>query len=236
MRKEKLCFLYVFSKKTHNFAPSTISKPHNGCLSNLTNNEPMIQFITRSSKSFSFEQSAEIALKEGCKWIQLRMKPEVSDEEFAKTAKAIRELCNQYHAYFIIADRVHLVKEVKADGVFLANGDMSVEEARSILGPRYIISGKAHNFDEVKGLYEEGADHVGVGIHHANDEQSYSDIVKQMEEEHIPTTLFAYGDFTPDDVAEIKRAGVREIAISSRRLKGDEEQRKERVDEFVEAL
>lgn len=196
----------------------------------------MIQFITRSSKSFSFEQSAEMALKEGCKWIQLRMKPEVSDEDFVKTAKAIRELCNQYHAYFILADRVHLVKEVKADGVFLANGDMSVEEARSILGPRYIISGKAHNFDEVKELYEEGVDHVGVGIHHANGEESYGDILRQMDDENIPTTLFAYGDFAPEDVEDIKKEGVREIAISSRRLKGDEEQRKERIDEFVETL
>ncbi len=196
----------------------------------------MIQFITRSSKSFSYEQSAEIALKEGCKWIQLRMKPEVSDEEFTQTANAIRELCNQYHAYFVLADRVHLVKEVKADGVFLANGDMSVEEARSILGPRYIISGKAHNFDEVKELYEEGADHVGVGVHHASNEESYGDILRQMDEEHIPTTLFAYGDFSPEDVADIRKEGIREIAISSRCLKGDEEERKERIDKFVGKL
>ncbi len=196
----------------------------------------MIQFITRSSKSFSYEQSAEIALKEGCKWIQLRMKPEVSDEEFTQTANAIRELCNQYHAYFVLADRVHLVKEVKADGVFLANGDMSVEEARSILGPRYIISGKAHNFGEVKELYEEGADHVGVGVHHASNEESYGDILRQMDEEHIPTTLFAYGDFSPEDVADIRKEGIREIAISSRCLKGDEEERKERIDKFVGKL
>lgn len=164
------------------------------------------------------------------------MKPEVSDEEFTQTAKAIRELCNQYHAYFVLADRVHLVKEVKADGVFLANGDMSVEEARSILGPRYIISGKAHNFGEVKELYEEGADHVGVGVHHASNEESYGDILRQMDEEHIPTTLFAYGDFSPEDVADIRKEGIREIAISSRCLKGDEEERKERIDKFVGKL
>ncbi len=164
------------------------------------------------------------------------MKPEVSDEEFTQTANAIRELCNQYHAYFVLADRVHLVKEVKADGVFLANGDMSVEEARSILGPRYIISGKAHNFGEVKELYEEGADHVGVGVHHASNEESYGDILRQMDEEHIPTTLFAYGDFSPEDVADIRKEGIREIAISSRCLKGDEEERKERIDKFVGKL
>ena len=196
----------------------------------------MIQFITRSSKSFSYEQSAEIALKEGCKWIHLRMNADVTDEEFIKTATSIRELCNEYHAYFIIADRVHLVKEVKADGVFLANGDMSVEEARNVLGPRYIISGKAHNFDEVKSLYQEGADRIGVGIHHTTTEEGYSDILRKMNEENIPTALFAYGDFTPEDVSEIKKAGVREIAISSRRLNGNEEKRKELVKEYVEEL
>lgn len=190
----------------------------------------MIQFITRSNSNQDKIADAKKALENGCKWIQLRMKPEVSDEEFVKVATEIRQLCNEHHAYFIVADRVNLVKEVKADGVFLANGDMSVEEARSILGNRYIISGKAHNIEEIKQLYQEGADSIGVGIHHVRDfnspenswKQSFEELSNKMKEENISSTLFAYGDISPEELASLKESGVREIAINSKDINKNE--------------
>ena len=56
-----------------------------------------------------------------------------SDREAEPVARDIQELCRACDAYFVIDDRVELVKRLHVDGVHLGKLDMPVDEARAIL-------------------------------------------------------------------------------------------------------
>ena len=121
-----------------------------------------LQFITHFTERYSYVDSARIAIEGGCRWVQLRMK-DASDEEFVATASQVRELCSSYGATFIIDDRVHLVKEVGADGVHLGLKDMPISASRQLLGPSYIIGGTANRLEDAIAHIESGADYIGCG-------------------------------------------------------------------------
>lgn len=77
-----------------------------------------IQFITHATDRFGYVDGARMALEGGCRWVQLRMKG-ATDAEVLAAAAEIQPLCRQHEALFVIDDRVHLAKQIKADGVHL---------------------------------------------------------------------------------------------------------------------
>ena len=122
---------------------------------------PMVlQFITHFTDSYSYYDSACMALEGGCRWIQLRMK-DAPVSEVEQEALRLQHLCRDYGATFIIDDHVELVKKIHADGVHLGKKDMPVAEARKMLGKDFIIGGTANTFEDVKMHYEAGADYIG---------------------------------------------------------------------------
>lgn len=118
----------------------------------------MIQFISLSTESMSYENQVKVALGNGCRWIQLRM-DSATDEQFVEVASHIKHLCDEYRAYFIIEDRVHLVKQVKANGVHLHQLGSEISDARKELGCRYLITVDAATENEA---HELGADSLGA--------------------------------------------------------------------------
>ena len=60
-----------------------------------------VQFITHYTEKYSYLDSARMALKGGCRWIQLRMK-DAGKEEIVSVAMELRNLCNDCGAIFII--------------------------------------------------------------------------------------------------------------------------------------
>ena len=121
-----------------------------------------VQFITHQTKTISYEESALLALKSGCKWIQLRMK-DASDEEVETLARRLKDKCREFDAVFVIDDRVELVKKIEADGVHLGKNDMPVDEARRFLGEGFLIGGTANTIEDVRRIHRASADYIGCG-------------------------------------------------------------------------
>ena len=116
----------------------------------------MIQVNTTSQDMAKYTDNVKVALMNGCQWIQLRM-AESSDADFVNVASSIKELCDEYHAYLIIEDHVHLVKQVKANGVHL-NQVSLIRAARKELGARYLICVNAADQQAACQCKEMGAD------------------------------------------------------------------------------
>ena len=121
-----------------------------------------IQFITHQTDRYSYADGARMALEGGCRWIQLRMK-DASDEDFIAVAHEIQPICKRYDAVFILDDRVHLVRQLQADGVHLGKNDMPADEARSLLGEQFIIGGTANTFEDIQRLFRQRVDYIGCG-------------------------------------------------------------------------
>mgnify|MGYP005751396625 CR=1 FL=1 len=202
-----------------------------------------LQFISHSNDRHSYADGIELALKGGCRWVQLRMK-DASDEEFIATAEKVRRMCSEYNATFIIDDRVKLVKTVGADGVHLGKNDMPVDEARKILGSEYIIGGTANTIDDVERLYLSGADYIGCGpfrftttkkkLSPMLGTEGYREITDGMRQRGIALPIVAIGGILPQDVHSIMSTGVSGIAVSGAVLNAEDPAEKMR--EFMKLV
>lgn len=107
-------------------------------------------------------QKVEQAILGGVTMVQLREK-DLNKESFLEEAKSINTVCDRYQVPFLINDHVDIAKEVNASGVHLGQDDVTLPEARKILGEDKIIGISAHNVKEARKAQEEGADYLGVG-------------------------------------------------------------------------
>lgn len=182
-----------------------------------------IQFITHTTNRFSYADGAEMALKGGCRWIQLRMK-DVHDDDFIAVAKKIAPMCRAYGATFILDDRVHLVKQCNADGVHLGRNDMPVADARTILGSNAIIGGTANTIDDIDRLWRDGANYIGCGPFRFTTTKKnlspilgldgYQSITNEMKRRGIQLPIVAIGGITATDIRPLLATGIDGIAVS----------------------
>ena len=182
-----------------------------------------IQFITHENQRFGYVEGAEMALRGGCKWVQLRMK-DATDNKFLSIGRKVAALCRNHNATFLLNDRVHLVAELGADGVHLGKNDMPISEARRILGNEKIIGGTANTFADVQHLAAQGADYIGCGPFRYTPTkrnlapilglEGYQNILKQMQQAGISLPLIAIGGIVSTDIAALRDIGVNGIAVS----------------------
>ena len=183
----------------------------------------MVQFITHNTDRYSYIDSAELALKGGCKWVQLRMK-NANKELIYNTALQVKALCQKYGATFIIDDHVDIAKSIGADGVHLGKLDMPIAEARKSLGDKFLIGGTANTFHDIKNHYEAGADYIGCGPLRYTTTKSnlspilgydgYQKIIEQMRDAQINIPIVAIGGITKSDIAHLMQIGLNGIALS----------------------
>lgn len=203
-----------------------------------------VQFITHHTASISYLDSARLALRGGCRWIQLRMK-DASEEELRDTARRVQELCRLHGATFIIDDHVDLVKEIGADGVHLGKLDMPIREARERLGKDFIIGGTANTFEDIRQHMAHGADYIGCGpfrftttkqkLSPILGQEGYRTILAQMKEAGINIPVVAIGGITREDIPELKTLGLSGIALSGGILKAENPVREmERIIQLTE--
>jgi thiamine-phosphate pyrophosphorylase len=181
-------------------------------------------FITHQTDRFDYLQSVEIALKGGCRQIQLRMK-DATTQDVLRTGLKAKKLCDQYHARLYVNDHVEIGKSIGAAGVHLGKSDMSATEARGLLGSDYVIGGTANSFDDIKRLQSEGVDYIGLGPFRFTGTKKnlspilgwpgYQTILNQCREHQISLPILAIGGITMKDIPEILKTGFAGIALSS---------------------
>lgn len=181
-------------------------------------------FITHQTAQYDTIQSAEIALKGGCRQIQMRMK-DASVAEVAAVAARLKLLCDQYGAALYIDDHVEVCRTIGAAGVHLGQTDMSPVEARRLLGNRYVIGGTANTFEDICDLYKQQVDYIGLGPFRFTTTkkklspvlglESYRTIMNQCRENKIQLPVLAIGGITFDDIPELLAADVSGIALSA---------------------
>ena len=181
-------------------------------------------FITHQTAKYDYLQSVEIALRGGCRQIQLRMK-DAAVEDVEKTAVQAKQLCDKYGADLYLNDYVEVCRNVKAKGVHLGKTDMSTSKARFILGDGYMIGGTANTFDDIQYLWQQGVDYVGLGPFRFTSTkknlspvlglESYRDIMVSCRHHEINLPILAIGGISIDDMQKIMGTGVSGIALSS---------------------
>ena len=126
--------------------------------------EPSLYFITDSTNytEEEFLYRVEEALKGGATLLQLREKNK-STREYIGLAEKVHAIAKRYNVPLIIDDRVDVALAVDAEGVHLGAEDMTIAQARNILGEDKIIGATAKTVPWALDVYNQGADYLGVG-------------------------------------------------------------------------
>jgi thiamine-phosphate pyrophosphorylase len=157
----------------------------------------------------------EAALQGGVTLVQYRDKTADDVVKLANVRK-LCELCHRYEALLIVNDRVDLAIAADADGVHLGQQDLSVVEARKLLGPGRIIGRSTTNAQEMQRAVEEGADYIGVGPVYAtptkaNKPTAGLEYVRYAATKS-PIPWFAIGGIDINNLDEVLNAGAPRVA------------------------
>jgi thiamine-phosphate pyrophosphorylase len=165
------------------------------------------------------EQSDEFlhaALRGGVDLVQLRMK-HASDHEVLAAAHRFKRVCAEDAALFIVNDRPELAAAVDADGVHLGQDDVSVDEARRILGAERLVGLSTHGPDQIDVAGSLGVDYIGVGPVNETPTKPGRPAVGlelvRYAAAHASMPFFAIGGISALNVSAVRAAGARRVAV-----------------------
>ena len=167
---------------------------------------------------------AELACRAGIDWVQLRVKNHAYADWKARAVDTLA-ICRAFGARLIINDNVTLAGEIGADGVHVGLTDMSVADARRLLGASMIVGGTANTLDDIRLHHEAGADYVGLGPYRFTTTKEklspvlglvgYDRILTACRHEDIALPIIAIGGLDVVDVPNLMQVGLHGIAVSS---------------------
>jgi thiamine-phosphate pyrophosphorylase len=150
-------------------------------------------------------------------FIQLRDKS-MSDRQLVECGKIISSLTRRTSTKFIMNDRADLAVAANADGVHLGQDDLSVGDARRIVGAARTIGVSTHSIEQARSAVLDGANYIGVGpVFKSTTKQFEShvglDLVRSVAKE-IQLPAFAIGGIDLNNVAQVVDAGLNRVAVS----------------------
>ena len=182
-----------------------------------------LQYISQGETSAAQLQNIHAVLNAGYKWIQLRFKNGTSDE-ITELAIEVKKLCVEHNAIFIINDHPQIAKAVDADGVHLGLTDMTITEAKNIVGAGKIIGGTANTIQDVLQRVEEGCSYIGLGPLRFTPTKiklspilglaGYQSIMNELREHGISIPIYAIGGIVTEDIIALLQTGIYGVATS----------------------
>lgn len=119
----------------------------------------------------------------------------------------------------IINDRPDLAAVVHADGVHLGQEDLSVKDARMIVGPRALVGVSIHSIDQARTAVLDGANYLGVGPTFPSPTKDFAtypglELLRQVADE-IGLAAYAIGGIQAENLLGVLATGIEHIAVSS---------------------
>jgi thiamine-phosphate pyrophosphorylase len=154
----------------------------------------------------------------GVGMIQLRDK-NLSDRALAGRARALRELIRTAATLAVVNDRPDIAAATHADGVHLGQDDLSVKDARTIVGTRMLVGVSTHNIEQARSAALEGANYLGLGPTFPSQTKSFEkfpglETLRTVSAE-IRLPIFAIGGIHMDNLKEVLATGITRVAVSS---------------------
>jgi thiamine-phosphate pyrophosphorylase len=160
------------------------------------------------------------AIAGGVDVVQLREK-HLEDSFLAEAAGVAADVCDANGALFILNDRPDIAAMTRVDGVHIGQEDMSVAEARAIVGPDMLLGLSTHTPSEIDAavqLDSEGkpyVDYIGVGPVHATPTKLGRPAVGvelvSYASTHAHVPFFAIGGIDSESIATVLNAGATRV-------------------------
>lgn len=170
----------------------------------------------RSSQE-EFAALVKTLVQAGVRAIQFREK-RLNARELIERARVLRNRTKGTETLFIMNDRPDLAQLAHADGVHLGQEELSVKDARAIVGPKALIGVSTHSIEQARQAVLDGANYIGIGPVFESETKKFDqfpglDLVRAVAAE-IKLPAFAIGGITLENIDEVLAAGATRIAVS----------------------
>src|SRR5579885_2178132 len=116
----------------------------------------------------------------GVRLMQYRNKS-ASTRELFVSAQALAPALRERGAAFIVNDRADVAALAGASGVHVGQDDLTVEQARRVVGDEGVVGVSTHNLDEFRAAAASSADYIAVGPIFATSSKANPDPVVELE-------------------------------------------------------
>ncbi len=174
--------------------------------------------VEGGQSAVSFEGLIRALVDAGVGVIQLRDK-NIDDRDLVVRARTLRQLTSGSETLFIVNDRADIAAATNADGVHVGQEDLSVKDARTVVGPRALVGISTHNIDQARTAVLDGANYLGAGPTFASRTKTFEtfaglDYLRQVAGEiRLPT--FAIGGISAENLPEVLSAGISRVAVAT---------------------
>ena len=160
---------------------------------------------------------ARAALRGGATAIQLRDKLHDKGDQLP-TARALRDLCEEHNASFIVNDHADLAVASNAHGLHVGRHDLPVQEARAILHPHQFIGTSNALLDEALESIDQHADYLAVGAMYSTDSKNNTrpagvEGLRRVRAQATDLSIVAIGGINLGNVDPILEAGADGICV-----------------------
>jgi len=177
----------------------------------------MVITDTSVQKRFSHAELCQLAIAGGASSIQFRDK-NMERAEKVRVTRSMVAACNGAGIPLIVNDDVELARMVDAAGVHVGRDDMSVRDARALLGPDGIVGATVTSADQARLAHESGATYVGYGHiyvttskHKPGRPVGLDALQALCDSVSIP--VIAIGGITAGNAGAVIAAGARGVAV-----------------------
>lgn len=168
----------------------------------------------------AFEKLIQALVCSGVDMIQFRDK-RLADGELLGRARRLRELTRGTSTLFIMNDRADLARLAQADGVHVGQEELTVGQARAIVGADALIGVSTHSLDQVRQAVLDGANYIGVGPVFESKTKSFPcqlltglALLRTVQAE-ISLPAFAIGGIDHGNLPQVLAAGFTRVAVSA---------------------
>jgi thiamine-phosphate pyrophosphorylase len=164
-----------------------------------------------------FRRLASALVEAGVHVVQLRDK-RLGDRGLLERARLLRELTAGSGVLFVMNDRPDLAALARADGVHVGQDELSVKDARTIVGPEMLVGVSAHSIEQARQAVLDGANYIGVGPTFPSGTKQFErfpglELLRAVAAE-IRLPAFAIGGVCRGNLDEVLAAGFTRIAVS----------------------
>jgi thiamine-phosphate pyrophosphorylase len=164
-----------------------------------------------------YRRIAEICVECGVRMLQLREK-HLDDRGVLAAAAQITAVTRGTATRFVMNDRADLALLAGADVLHLGQGDISLADARRIVGPRMPIGLSTHTLEQARSAIAQGADHIGFGPVWATPTKDVPDEVVGLDllREVVafsPVPVVAIGGIFPENLSQVLATGARSFSL-----------------------
>lgn len=171
----------------------------------------------RSSPA-DFARLVEALIAGGVDVIQLRDK-RLADRELVDRARQLRAIARGSATLVIVNDRPDLARLSQADGVHVGQEELSVRDARAIVGPAALVGVSTHSLDQARAAVLDGASYIGVGPTFASSTKSFDAFtglaLLSAVAAEIRLPAYAIGGINEKNLPSVVQTGVHGVVVGA---------------------